>query len=594
MNRFSKEIWAQNNQEPSDEKQKEKAFYEKGKKELEEHYDESWLENNIDGDISLAEKSLYKEIYFTQNASPAKKTEFLKRIRIIRNPQLKEYFMKLLDGVFNDLQLGEEFLGNNKTRWNSIKNNDKAVYNLDWKNCPLKIDDPYFDISNREIKRFVSLDLSKINIHKNWPEIENAQKYDINDSANFISFHAQRIARLVQEIQNGQKLKPLEISFRGTIHSEDCEIEIIDGNHRLRAYQYLDINPIPVVVKEGNINLIKSCIPNFKINSIEANSFNKENFAHLEDYGRLPKDIAVDKLDSFINHKTSNRFSKEVFNQDSKNPEDVPGFIKEKAPDQLNINSDLKLSLYDTQYESSLKELYKKNELVLEKNRIDVPSKYDMDFSEFMKAGRDTTLSYVILHGDKVIGMIELLCKYWPHILIEIWIDKDYHGRGLGQQVLKGAHAIIFDTLDGLKILQHITKDNNQSQRNVEKMDYKGEPHLFRPDYNTYTLTKEDYLQNKKSSRFSKEIWTQKQMSNNESGREMVNRKWSEIINLLHDKGDMRATYTLNGLINQMFTAYTFNNATYENMCQMLDQIKQVIEKQKELVTSNDKTIEPN
>lgn len=52
-----------------------------------------------------------------------------------------------------------------------------------------------------------------------------------------INLHAQRIAALVQLIESGVKFNPIDLEISSYCHERNF---VVDGNHRIRAYQFLN------------------------------------------------------------------------------------------------------------------------------------------------------------------------------------------------------------------------------------------------------------------------------------------------------------------------------------------------------------------
>ena len=73
---------------------------------------------------------------------------------------------------------------------------------------------------------------------------------DVNQPLSKESHHAARIASLIALLEAGQALNPMWIRV-------DTKIRIMDGSHRLRAYQYLGrTDAIPAIVT-GNIDVLR-------------------------------------------------------------------------------------------------------------------------------------------------------------------------------------------------------------------------------------------------------------------------------------------------------------------------------------------------
>jgi len=84
------------------------------------------------------------------------------------------------------------------------------------------------------------------NLKKGW---QKTYKYHQNQRKLFEDddwkwFHARRIAGLINEIEKGCPLNPISVVFS---HSDDS-FHIYDGNHRIRALQYLEYEGFPCVI----------------------------------------------------------------------------------------------------------------------------------------------------------------------------------------------------------------------------------------------------------------------------------------------------------------------------------------------------------
>ncbi len=105
----------------------------------------------------------------------------------------------------------------------------------------------YYDfIKDSDITKCLKMDLSKINITKDW----STQTKTIFAYEN-INIHTLRIAKLVLEMKNNKAITPVSMFFddRSFIHSIPNYIE--DGNHRIRAIKYLKYDGFPAFI-HGN------------------------------------------------------------------------------------------------------------------------------------------------------------------------------------------------------------------------------------------------------------------------------------------------------------------------------------------------------
>lgn len=119
----------------------------------------------------------------------------------------------------------------------------------------------YYDyITDDLISKYINTDLSDVNLEKGWQnslgEYRHAHDISLND------YHAMRIAKLAQEIKNGTPIKPISLWFDERAYMHDAPNFIEDGNHRIRAFQYLKYATFPAFIHgshaEKLIELIKS------------------------------------------------------------------------------------------------------------------------------------------------------------------------------------------------------------------------------------------------------------------------------------------------------------------------------------------------
>lgn len=102
----------------------------------------------------------------------------------------------------------------------------------------------YDYIKDEDISKALKEDLSNIDISKDWTNsisgFENA--YTNKES------HTKRIAKIVQSLLNKEELTPISMFFDDRAYSMDCKNYIEDGNHRIRALQYLKYDCFPAYI----------------------------------------------------------------------------------------------------------------------------------------------------------------------------------------------------------------------------------------------------------------------------------------------------------------------------------------------------------
>ncbi len=106
----------------------------------------------------------------------------------------------------------------------------------------------YNFVKDSDIKKALTKDLSKININKDWSQdMKTILAYEN------INIHVLRIAKLVIEIKNNISITPVLMWFddRSFIYSIPSYIE--DGNHRIRALQFLGYDCFPAYI-HGNFS----------------------------------------------------------------------------------------------------------------------------------------------------------------------------------------------------------------------------------------------------------------------------------------------------------------------------------------------------
>lgn len=100
----------------------------------------------------------------------------------------------------------------------------------------------YDYIKDSDIENSLREDLSDVNLSKGW---ESDVQHSRFNSGNI---HTKRIAKLVKSILNNEPLTPISFWISDNSYQHDCYNFIEDGNHRLRALQYLKYTHFPAYV----------------------------------------------------------------------------------------------------------------------------------------------------------------------------------------------------------------------------------------------------------------------------------------------------------------------------------------------------------
>lgn len=129
-----------------------------------------------------------------------------------------------------------------------FKSNVCIKDDYDWVLCfGDKLNFVYDYISDEEIKKHLHKDLSNIDITVDWTSVPN-NKFKFETAYEDIEKHSLRIAKLVQEIKNGNKIKPISMLFDDRAFQYGLRSYIEDGNHRIRALQFLKYDYFPAVI----------------------------------------------------------------------------------------------------------------------------------------------------------------------------------------------------------------------------------------------------------------------------------------------------------------------------------------------------------
>lgn len=139
-----------------------------------------------------------------------------------------------------------------------------CIYNADsdW-NCCIGKYYVYDFIKDNEITDVLQKDLSHIDISKGW---EYQQSDEFETAYTNKEKHIFRIAKLVQEMKKGEKINPIQMCFDSLSYHYDMVNHIQDGNHRIRALQYLNYDCFPAIVYGSHTkDLIKFIEENYEI-----------------------------------------------------------------------------------------------------------------------------------------------------------------------------------------------------------------------------------------------------------------------------------------------------------------------------------------
>jgi hypothetical protein len=104
----------------------------------------------------------------------------------------------------------------------------------------------YDYISDVDIEKHLKKDLNDIDISTDWTNIKNhSKKFEFETAYTNKEKHELRIAKLIQEIKLGKKIRPISMFFDERAYQHDIKNYIEDGNHRIRALQYSKYDYFP-------------------------------------------------------------------------------------------------------------------------------------------------------------------------------------------------------------------------------------------------------------------------------------------------------------------------------------------------------------
>ena len=117
---------------------------------------------------------------------------------------------------------------------------------------------PYFVydyITNEDIKKALTLDLSNIDITTDWINVPDKKDGIYITAYTNTNKHILRVAKLVQELKQNKQLTPICVFFDDSAFTMDISNYIEDGNHRIRALQYLNYTHFPAYIYGNFLNI---------------------------------------------------------------------------------------------------------------------------------------------------------------------------------------------------------------------------------------------------------------------------------------------------------------------------------------------------
>lgn len=135
------------------------------------------------------------------------------------------------------------------------ENDGTCLYDSDdWGVC---ISDYYvYDyILDSDIEEALKLDLSEIDVSKDWSySYSNEFRYETAFSNK--EKHILRVAKLVKEILDNKDIIPISMNFDIMSTNYDIKNHIEDGNHRIRALQFLKYDFYPAYIYGSHSRLL--------------------------------------------------------------------------------------------------------------------------------------------------------------------------------------------------------------------------------------------------------------------------------------------------------------------------------------------------
>lgn len=178
------------------------------------------------------------------------------------------------------LELFEEFGNSNKNKYIKI-NNFVDGEKLEYHQVPFSlgygegicIDDAerwsvcisnnfvYDYIKDDDIQKVLKNDLKNIDISRDWASVDSdVSNIGFETAYTNKNKHILRVAKLVQEIQQNKPISPILMYFDAMSSNYDIKNHIEDGNHRIRALQYLKFNYYPAYIYGSHADKLKEVI----------------------------------------------------------------------------------------------------------------------------------------------------------------------------------------------------------------------------------------------------------------------------------------------------------------------------------------------
>jgi hypothetical protein len=110
----------------------------------------------------------------------------------------------------------------------------------------------YDYIKDIDIKEALKEDLSNINISVDWTSIKEDDIINNISAYQNKNKHSLRIAKLVKEMLDNKPIRPVSMFFDAMSYNYDIKNNIEDGNHRIRALQYLKYDGFPAYIYGGH------------------------------------------------------------------------------------------------------------------------------------------------------------------------------------------------------------------------------------------------------------------------------------------------------------------------------------------------------
>lgn len=150
----------------------------------------------------------------------------------------------------------------------------------------------------------------------------------------------------------------------------------------------------------------------------------------------------------------------------------------------INVDEDLRISLFDYKEKEKLNQLYKKiieNKVILEKVfKNNIESKKDL--SQMEKEAFKNTLKYIDGSGIECVIEFkkEIIGRIWSKNMhteengaqIDFWIDENYKRKGIMTKVVKKFIKKLFEA-DYKFVLVNISKDNLSAINLLNKLQFK-------------------------------------------------------------------------------------------------------------------------